>query len=84
MPRYAILIKATLTTEGKGTAAPDTLEAIGKFNEEMVAAGILLGGEGLRPTSEGYRVRFSAGDDAPSSSTARSISRNSRLSPGGG
>ncbi|KAH6679940.1 hypothetical protein F5X68DRAFT_212389 [Plectosphaerella plurivora] len=66
MPRYAILIKATVTTEGKGTPAADTLTAIGKFNEEMVAAGILLGGEGLRPISEGYRVRFSAGDDAPS------------------
>lgn len=65
MPRYAILIKASLTAEGKGSPAPDTLTAIGKFNEEMVDAGILLGGEGLRPNSEGYRVRFSAGDDAP-------------------
>jgi hypothetical protein len=55
-----LLIKASPTTEGKGKASTDTLTAIGKFNEEMVAAGILLGGEGLRPTSEGLRVRFSA------------------------
>ncbi|KAH7324822.1 hypothetical protein B0I35DRAFT_170446 [Stachybotrys elegans] len=66
MPRYAILIKATPTTEGKGTAAPETLSAVAKFNEEMHSAGILLGGEGLRPTSEeGYRLRFSDTTDKP-------------------
>lgn len=63
MPRYAILIKASLMTEGKGKPSSDTLAAVGKFNEEMHAAGVLLGGEGLRPTSGGYRVRFSATDD---------------------
>jgi hypothetical protein len=63
MPRFAILVKASPTTEGKGKPSPDTPAAIGKFNAEMHAAGVLLGGEGLRPTSDGYRVRFSATDD---------------------
>ncbi|KAK3897685.1 hypothetical protein C8A05DRAFT_47780 [Staphylotrichum tortipilum] len=63
MPRYAILINASLTTEGKGKASPDTLAAVGEFNEEMHAVSALLSGEGLRPTSDGYRVRFSATED---------------------
>ncbi|KAK3898599.1 hypothetical protein C8A05DRAFT_37814 [Staphylotrichum tortipilum] len=63
MPRYAILVKASPTTEGKGTPSPATLTAIGKFNEEMNAAHVLLAGEGLRPTSAGYRVHFTAGAD---------------------
>ena len=63
MPRYAILVIASPTTEGKGTPSPGTLAAIGKFNEEMNAAGVLLAGEGLRPTAHGYRVRFTAGAD---------------------
>ncbi|KFA67194.1 hypothetical protein S40285_09673 [Stachybotrys chlorohalonatus IBT 40285] len=63
MTRYVILVKASLTTEGKGKASPDILTAVGKFNDEMNAAGVLAGGEGLRPTSEGYRVRFSATHD---------------------
>ncbi|KAI9163669.1 hypothetical protein HJFPF1_05291 [Paramyrothecium foliicola] len=63
MPRYAILIKATSTSEGKGKPSADTLAAVAKFNEEMHVAGVLLGGEGLRPTSEGYRVKFSAAQE---------------------
>ncbi len=62
MPRYAILVKASPITEGKGTPSPDTITAIGAFNEEMNAAGVLLAGEGLRPTTHGYRVRFAAGE----------------------
>lgn len=60
MPRYAILIKASLTSEGKGKPSANILAAVGKFNEEMHTAGVLLGGEGLRPSSEGHRVKFSA------------------------
>ena len=43
-----------LTKEGK-----ETFDAMGKFNEELVKAGVMLAGEGLQPSSKGKRVRFS-------------------------
>jgi hypothetical protein len=44
-------------------ALPDekVLAEMGKFNEELVKAGVLLGGEGLKPSSQGVRIRFPAG-----------------------
>jgi len=63
MPRYIMLLGATPASDGVGGGDIPTTEilaACGKFNEEMNAAGILLGGEGLRATShDGYRVKFS-------------------------
>jgi len=49
--------------ESEAGVMPDTkiLEAMGKFNEEMVKAGVMLAGEGLQPTSKGARLRFSGG-----------------------
>ena len=57
--RFMILVKATKDSEA-GTM-PDTkmLEAMGKFNEELVKAGVMLAGDGLQPSSKGARVRFS-------------------------
>jgi hypothetical protein len=61
MSRYIILVGATPAAEGKAGPPPaEMLAAVAKLNEEMNAAGILLGGEGLQPTSkDGYRVNFS-------------------------
>jgi hypothetical protein len=56
--RFVVMVKATKDSEaGK---MPDTklLEDMGKFNEELVKAGIMLAGEGLHPSSKGVRVRF--------------------------
>lgn len=57
--RFMILVKAT--PESEAGELPDTrmLTEMGKFNEELVKAGVLLAGEGLHPSSKGARVRFS-------------------------
>jgi hypothetical protein len=57
--RFAILIKATPTSEAGAMPDQKLLEAMGKFNEELVAAGVMLAGEGLQSSSKGARVHFS-------------------------
>lgn len=57
--RFAVLIKATPTSEAGRMPDQKLMDAMGKFNEELVAAGIMLAGEGLQPSSKGARVRFS-------------------------
>jgi hypothetical protein len=54
-----ILIKATKDSEAGGMPSQQLLTEMGKFNEELVKAGVMLAGEGLHPTSRGARVRFS-------------------------
>jgi hypothetical protein len=56
-----ILRKADQNTEAGALPSEKLLAAMGQYMEEMVKAGILLAGEGLRPTSEGVRVKFSHG-----------------------
>jgi hypothetical protein len=57
--RVMVIVKAS--KESEAGALPDTeiLTKMGKYNEELVKAGIMLAGEGLQPTSKGKRVRFS-------------------------
>jgi len=57
--RVMVVVKAS--EESESGAAPDEkiLTAMGKFNEELVKAGVMLAGEGLHPSSKGKRVRFS-------------------------
>jgi hypothetical protein len=57
--RFMILIKATKETEAGVMPSRELIEAMGKYNEELVRAGIMQGGEGLQPTSKGARVVFS-------------------------
>jgi hypothetical protein len=57
--RFMILVKATKDSEAGTMPDPKMLEAMGKFNEELVKAGVMLAGEGLQPSSKGARVRFS-------------------------
>ena len=57
--RFMVMVKATKDSEAGKMPTRDLLEAMGKYNEELAKAGILLAGEGLRPSSKGARVRFS-------------------------
>ena len=57
--RFMILVKATKDSEAGTLPDPKMLEAMGKFNEELQRAGVLLAAEGLQATSKGARVRFS-------------------------
>jgi hypothetical protein len=59
--RFMILVKATKQSEAGAMPDEKLLAAMGKYNEELVNAGIMLAGEGLHPSSKGARVRF-AGD----------------------
>ncbi len=59
--RFAVLVKATKDSESGRIPSRDELAAMGKFNEELVKAGIMLAGEGLRATSMGARIRFQGG-----------------------
>jgi hypothetical protein len=57
--RVMVLLKANKDTEAGVMPSQKLLEDMGKYNEELVKAGIMLAGEGLQPTSKGKRVRFS-------------------------
>ena len=59
--RFMVLVKADKNSEAG--VLPDTkiLAAMGKFNEELVKAGVMLAGEGLQPSSKGARVKFAGG-----------------------
>ena len=59
--RFIILVKADKDSEAGVMPSTELLEAMGKYNEELVNAGVLLAGEGLHPSSKGARVRFSGG-----------------------
>jgi len=56
-----ILVKATKDSEAGVMPSEQLLTEMGKFNEELVKAGVMLAGEGLHPSSKGARVRFSGG-----------------------
>jgi hypothetical protein len=55
-----ILVKANKDTEAGVLPSEELLTEMGKYNEELAKAGVLLAGEGLHPSSKGARVRFSA------------------------
>ena len=57
--RFMVLVKATKDSEAGVMPSEELLMAMGKFNEELVKAGVMLDGNGLQPTSKGARVRFS-------------------------
>src|SRR5688500_4779196 len=71
--RFIVMVKATKESEAGIMPSEQLLADMGKFNEELVKAGIMLSGEGLHPSSKGARVKF-AGDkrivtDGPFSET---------------
>ncbi|MGQ9370745.1 YciI family protein [Azospirillum sp. ST 5-10] len=60
--RVMVMVKATQDSEAGAMPSAELAEAMGKYNEELIAAGIMLSGEGLRPSAQGKRVAF----DGPS------------------
>jgi hypothetical protein len=57
--RFMVMIKANKDTEAGVMPETKMLEDMGKFNEELVKAGVMVAGEGLHPSSKGARIRFS-------------------------
>jgi hypothetical protein len=57
--RFMVLVKADKNTEAGVLPSTELLTAMGRYNEELAKAGVLLAGEGLHPSSRGARVRFS-------------------------
>jgi hypothetical protein len=57
--RFMIIVKASKDSEAGKMPSEELLTAMGKYNEELVKAGIMQAGEGLQPSSKGARVRFS-------------------------
>jgi hypothetical protein len=57
--RFMVIVKASKDTEAGVMPSTELLTAMGKFNEEMVKAGVMQAGEGLHPTSKGARIKYS-------------------------
>jgi hypothetical protein len=56
--RYMVMVKATKDSEAGVMPRRELIEAMGKFNQELLDAGLLQAGEGLQPSSKGARVKF--------------------------
>jgi hypothetical protein len=71
--RFIVMVKATKNSEAGVLPREELLAEMGRFNEELVKAGVMLAGEGLHPSSKGARVRFAGGKrtviDGPFSQT---------------
>jgi hypothetical protein len=71
--RVMVLVKATADSEAGAMPSTELMEAMGRFNEELFAAGVMAAGEGLHPSSRGKRVVFDGSDrtvvDGPFSAT---------------
>ena len=76
--KFMVMVKATADSEAGKMPSTEMLTAMGKFNEELVKAGVMLAGEGLHPTSNGKRVRFTGATrtvlDGPFTETKELIS----------
>jgi hypothetical protein len=75
--RFMVIVKADKDTEAGVLPSKELLTEMGKFNEELAKAGVMLAGEGLQPSSKGSRVRFSGNKrtvvDGPFSETKELI-----------
>src|SRR6185312_7978025 len=57
--RFMVMVKANADSEAGVMPSQDLLAAMGRYNDELVKAGVMLAGEGLQPSSKGARVKFS-------------------------
>jgi len=64
--RFMVIVKASKDSEAGVMPSTELLTAMGKFNEELVKAGLMEAGEGLHPTSKGARIKYSGGQGVPS------------------
>lgn len=75
--KVMVMVKATKSSEEGIMPSTELLTAMGNYNEELVKAGVMLGGEGLKPSSQAVRVHFSGKDrivtDGPFSETKELI-----------
>ena len=75
--RFMVIVKADKNSEAGVLPSRELLTEMGKFNEELAKAGVMLAGEGLQPSSKGSRVRFSGNKrtvvDGPFSETKELI-----------
>jgi len=60
--RCLVIVKASPESEAGILPSTELLTAMGKFNEELAKAGVMLAGEGLHPSSKGKRIKFSGGE----------------------
>jgi hypothetical protein len=60
--RFMVMVKANEDSEAGVLPSKELLTEMGRYNEELVKAGVMLAGEGLQPSSKGARVRFSGKD----------------------
>ena len=56
--RFMVIVKGDQSTEAGNLPSEEIFAAMGKYNEELANAGVMLAGEGLHPTSKGARVKF--------------------------
>ena len=64
--RFMVIVKASKESEAGVMPSTELLTAMGKFNEEMVKAGMMQAGEGLHPTSRGARIKYTGGQGSVS------------------
>jgi hypothetical protein len=57
--RFMVIVRGNKDSESGALPSPELMAAMGKYNEELVKAGVMLAGEGLQPSSKGARVKFS-------------------------
>jgi hypothetical protein len=60
--RFMVIVKASKDSEAGMMPSTELLAAMGQFNEEMVKVGVMLAGEGLHPSSNGVRIKYSGKD----------------------
>ena len=75
--RVMVLVKATVDSEAGAMPSAELLEAMGAYNQELIDAGVMLAGEGLKPSSQGKRVAFNGAErtvaDGPFSQVAELV-----------
>ena len=64
--RFMVIVKASKDTEAGVMPSTELLTAMGKFNEELVKAGVMEAGEGLHPTAKGARIKYGSGQGSVS------------------
>ncbi len=76
--KFMILVKADKNSEAGRMPDEKLLTEMGKYNEELAKAGIMLAGEGLHPTSKGARVKFAGGKHTVTNGPVPRIERSDR------